>query len=53
MESVYYRCETCGFTHQVPSYWSDFASDQEIEMEHINLATKEMCPDKIMEIIAE
>jgi len=53
MESVFYKCSTCGFTHQVPSYWSGFAPEQEIEMPHMNLETKEMCTDIVMKLIEE
>ena len=43
MECNYYKCEKCGFLHQVPAYWSGFDADEEMEMPHINLETKEMC----------
>jgi len=45
MEVIYYRCETCGFIHQVPAYWADFNPDQSMEMPHLNLETKLMCTD--------
>ncbi len=51
METVFYKCQTCGFVHQVPSYWSGYAPDEEIEMEHVNLETKEMCEDKVLKLI--
>jgi len=53
MESVFYKCSTCGFTHQVPSYWSGYAPEKEIEMEHIDLGTKEMCTDTTLKLIEE
>lgn len=45
MECIYYKCSTCGFVHQEPSYWSDHAPEEKVEMPHINLETKEMCND--------
>ena len=24
MEVFYYRCEVCGYVHQVPSYWMSY-----------------------------
>lgn len=51
METVFYKCETCGFTHQVPSYWSGYAPEKEIEMEHIDLNTKEVCTDKLLKLL--
>ncbi len=53
MECVYYKCTTCGFVHQVPAYWSDYDSDQKIEMPHMNLETKEMCAHLELELIVE
>lgn len=53
MESVFYKCPTCGFTHQVPAYWSGFAPEKEMEMPHMNLETKEMCVDTVMKLIEE
>jgi hypothetical protein len=51
METVFYKCETCGFVHQVPSYWSGYAPEKEMEMEHVNLQTKEMCEDTCLKLI--
>ncbi|WP_430884989.1 hypothetical protein [Fusibacter sp. JL216-2] len=51
METVFYKCDTCGFTHQVPSYWTGFAPEKEIEMEHINLESKDMCLDTTLKLI--
>lgn len=53
MEFIYYRCSTCGFTHQVPSYWSGYAPEEKIEMPHMNLKTKEMCEDIYLKLIKE
>lgn len=53
MECNYYKCSTCGFVHQVPSYWSGHAPDQEMEMPHMNLETKEMCTDPVLLLIEE
>jgi rRNA maturation protein Nop10 len=43
MELLYYKCPVCGFTYQVPAYWSDFSPEEKIEFEHYNLETKELC----------
>lgn len=51
MELVYYRCSTCGFTYQVPSYWSGYSPEKEMEMEHVNLSTKEMCDDMNLKLL--
>lgn len=51
MEMVLYKCPLCGFVHQVPAYWSSFSPDEEIEMEHFNLETKEMCSGLILKLI--
>ncbi len=51
METVFYKCEVCGFTHQVPSYWTGFAPEKQMEMDHIDLDTKEMCPSKFLLLI--
>ncbi len=53
MENVFYKCAICGFTHQIPSYWSGFAPEKELEMPHINLETKEMCHETVMILIEE
>lgn len=53
MECVYYKCQTCGFVYQVPSYWSDHAPDETMEMEHVDLRTKEICPDQAMKLVSE
>jgi len=51
MESVFYKCETCGFAHQVPSYWSGHSPEKEIELEHFNLKTKEACSDTVLKLV--
>jgi len=51
MDCTYYKCETCGFVHQVPAYWSDFSPEEEMEMPHMNLETKEMCEDVRLKLI--
>lgn len=53
METVYYRCETCGFTHQVPSYWSGYDPEDEMDMPHVNLVTKEICSDVVLKLLKE
>lgn len=51
MEMVYYTCSTCGFAYQVPSYWSDHSPEKKMEMEHVNLQTKEMCSDRVLQLV--
>lgn len=53
MDCIYYKCSTCGFTHQVPAYWSGFAPEEKIELQHVNLETKEMCSDITLKLIEE
>lgn len=53
MEMVYYRCPICGFIHQVPEYWSGFSPEEEIEMMHFNLETKEMCSETMLKLVKE
>lgn len=53
MEMIYYRCPVCGFTYQVPAYWSDFSPEEKTEMEHINLKTNEICGESMLELIKE
>lgn len=53
MEMIYYKCSTCGFVHQVPAYWSDYSPEQEMEMEHVDLSTKELCRDRMLRIVEE
>ncbi|WP_240841875.1 hypothetical protein [Acidaminobacter sp. JC074] len=53
MDCTYYKCKTCGFVHQVPAYWSGFAPEEEIEMLHVNLETKDACEDTVLHIIKE
>jgi rubredoxin len=45
MELIYYKCPLCGFIYQVPQYWMDYSPENEMEMEHINLETKETCSE--------
>lgn len=51
MEMIYYKCETCGFVHQVPAYWSGYAPEEELEMAHIDLKTKAPCSDTVLKRI--
>lgn len=51
MEMIYYKCATCGFIYQVPSYWSDHAPEKELELEHVDLKTKEICRDTALKLV--
>jgi hypothetical protein len=51
VETVYYKCPVCGFMYPVPAYWSDYSPEEEIELEHVNLATKEMCSEKMLGLV--
>ena len=50
---VFYKCAACGFTHQVPAYWSGFSPEEETEMLHVNLETKEMCSELMLKLVKE
>lgn len=45
MEVFYYRCSVCGYVHQVPSYWMSYDAEETHEQMHLNLATREACPN--------
>lgn len=51
MEMIFYKCPICGFAYQVPAYWSGFSPGEEIEMEHVNLATKEQCSELMLKLV--
>lgn len=53
LEMVFYKCAACGFTHQVPAYWSGFSPEEETEMLHVNLETKEMCSELMLKLVKE
>lgn len=52
MEMNWYRCPICGFTHQVPAYWSSFSADPEVDLPHIVLATGEVCPEQRLLLVS-
>ena len=41
MEVFYYRCEVCGYVHQVPSYWMSYEPEQTCEQMHFSPQTHE------------
>lgn len=53
MEMIYYKCPTCGFIYQVPAYWSSYSPEEEMEMIHINLETKETCDVIMLELVKD
>ena len=53
MELTYYKCPKCGFMHQVPGYWSGFSPEEVLEMQHVNLATNEICKEYKMELVED
>lgn len=53
MEMIFYKCPTCGFPYQVPAYWSEFSPEEELEMQHVNLETKEMCSELMLKLVKE
>lgn len=53
MEVIYYRCPACGFTYQVPAYWSDYAPDKEMALEHVDLKTGAMCETEVLQLVEE
>ncbi|MBM7613753.1 hypothetical protein [Alkaliphilus hydrothermalis] len=53
MEMTNYKCPLCGFTYQVPAYWSEFSPEEELEMEHFDLEAKEMCSELKLKLVKE
>ena len=53
MEMNWYRCPACGFTHQVPAYWSSFSADKEVELPHIVLVTGEICAEQSLLLVTQ
>lgn len=53
MEMIVYKCSTCGFAYEVPAYWSGFSPDEEIEMIHVDLQTKEMCNELMLKLVID
>lgn len=53
MEMLYYKCPECGFMHQVPKYWSGFVPEEVLEMQHVNLATQEICTESKLELVED
>lgn len=53
MEMYVYKCELCGFTHQVPAYWVSFSPEITYEFPHMNLETKELCDQKTLKLVEE
>lgn len=43
MEVYYYVCKVCGYVHQVPAYWVNYAPEEEMDMPHINLSEGDVC----------
>ena len=43
VEVYYYRCAACGYVHQVPSYWMDYAPEDTHEQPHFSPETGELC----------
>lgn len=48
MEVFYYRCEVCGYVHQVPSYWMSYEPEQTCEQMHFSPQTHEVCTEKTL-----
>lgn len=51
MELVYYKCPLCGFVYQVPEYWMAFSPEETLDMDHINIETKEICIETKLQIM--
>lgn len=49
----HYKCPLCGFSHQVPAYWTSFQEKPTFEFMHMSFATKEMCDNPILELKRE
>ncbi len=53
MEMYTYICNECGFIHCVPAYWTSFTKDKDIEIPHLNLERKEVCPNEVLILVQE
>jgi hypothetical protein len=53
MEMIYYKCPLCGFTYQVPAYWSDYSPEEDMEFQHCNLETKEICSELMLKLVKQ
>ena len=45
MENYFYKCEACGFINLVPAYWVNFSPEKIMEFPHLDMQTREMCPN--------
>ncbi len=53
MELYRYKCPACGFMHQVPGYWVNFAPDSEMDFIHFRIDTGEECESKTLHLQSE
>jgi len=53
METIYYKCDKCGYSHQVPSYWSGHNPEEQLEMMHLDFGTKEICENQMLKLEKE
>lgn len=53
METYFYKCPVCGFTHQVPAYWVSYAPEALMEFPHMSFKTKESCENIELELVSE
>lgn len=53
MEMYVYKCPVCSFVHFVPAYWVSFSPGDEMEMEHIDMETKQDCPCMVLKLSKE
>lgn len=53
METYFYVCPVCGFVYQIPSYWANHSPDASTEFEHLDLRTKDLCPEKVLVLLEE
>lgn len=53
MEVFYYRCRTCGYVHQVPSYWMSYAPEDTHEQMHFDPRTQSVCENQMLDYAGE
>lgn len=53
MEVYYYKCEDCGYIHQVPSYWMGYAAEETHEQMHFSPVNGSVCENTLLTFSGE
>ena len=53
MEVFYYKCNVCGYVHQVPSYWMGYAAEDTHDQMHFSPADQSVCPNQTLDYAGE